>query len=125
MSLFDTQVDASEDKLPTYRQYLKQKEGKARPKEFFITKIWFPTSYDSYGIETEKFRLSVKKDTPMGRLLTANVESIYDSDCDIYLVPALTEDKKEVFTFKQGKHKVFWEYMGNDDVTYGLSCSAQ
>lgn len=125
MSLYDTEVDVSEKKLPTYVQYLKKQKGKAVPKEFFITKIWFPTSFDSYGIETEKFRLSVKKDSPMGRLLSANVESLFDTDTAVHLVPHITEDKKQKFSFKQTKTKVYWEYMGNDDVTYGLSCSPQ
>lgn len=125
MSLFDTEVDASEKKLPTYVQYLKKQKGKTVPKEFFITKIWFPTSFDSYGIETEKFRLSVKKDSPMGKLLTANVESLYDTDLAVHLVPYVTEDKTQKFLFKQTKSKVYWEFMGNDETTYGLSCSPQ
>jgi hypothetical protein len=125
MSLFDTEVDASEKKLPTYAQYLKKQKGKTVPKEFFITRIWFPTSFDSYGVETEKFRLSVKKDSPMGRLLTANVESLYDTDLAVHLVPYLTEDKAQKFLFRQVKTKVYWEFMGNDEVTYGLGCSPQ
>lgn len=124
MSLFDSTVDYSDEKLPTFNQYVKKNKGKTTPKEFFITKIWYPVKFDSFGIETEKFRLSVPKDSPMGKLLTANVESILDSTNSVHLVPVVNDLGQQQFTFKQGKARVLWEIMGNDTI-YGIACTAQ
>lgn len=115
MTLYEKTFSRIEDeKLPTLRQYVKGKTGKAMPKRFLVTKVWYPNKYPSYGIETEHFRATVGETTPLGNLITENLETLQSSEKATFLSISLEDPKKPAMKFLPGTNKGHWEGIGSE-----------
>lgn len=114
MSLYDNDfIDYENEKKPTLRQYLKAKKGKNIPKKFLIVTIWRPNKYPSFGIETEHFRATVGKDTPIGRLLQDNWSEIVESDTGTFIGLQREGESCKGMRFYPSTEKGMWMDIGD------------
>lgn len=117
MGLYDNDyLDATQERLPTLRQYLNTSGKTKRPKKFLVCKIWVPNKYPSYSLETEHFRASVGKSTAIGRVLQNNWSELIESEIDTFLELKLTNDKKTQLKLVPGRTSGSWVDIGTDPV---------
>lgn len=109
MKLFDTAYESSTfPKKPSLKAYLASIGKKSRPKRHMVQIIWLPSTYDSYGIETEHFRTSVLKDSMVGMALGELTDGCGDLKTSIYLEVVVTPKGANNFLFTQGKEVGYW-----------------
>lgn len=117
MSLLNQEYTNFEnERTPTLRQYVKSKKGKSIPKKFMIVKIWVPNKYPSYSIETEHFRASIGKDTPIGVALKNSWSEVTDSEKSMCISVARDGDKVKSLSFSQGSNNGYWRDIGSDQL---------
>lgn len=117
MSLYGDQLSLfEEEKKPTLKQYLKEKKGKNRPKQFLVVKVWLPNRYPSFSLETEHFRATVGVKSPFGQLLQQNLEELEESTKQVMLKVEELPDGKLGFLLVPGKGSGFFRAIGNGEV---------
>lgn len=117
MSLYSqNDIDVTEERLPTLRQYVKSKEGKNIPKKFLVTLIWIPNKFPSYSIETEHFRASIGSKTAIGKLLKDNWVDLLDSDVATFMSVTVKDDKVAAMRFYPGTQRGMWCDIGSDPI---------
>jgi hypothetical protein len=108
----DNAFPFEEERLPTFKQYIKRMNGKKLPNAFHVSKIWFPNQYPSYSLECDKFRLSVPSKSPMGVALSASVDALTAGNIALSLFVVVTSDKAHEVRFRPSKEKGGWEEIG-------------
>lgn len=117
MNLFrDSGYASEEERLPTLRQYLKSKENSTIPKFFFISLIWVPNKYPNYQIQTDKFRASIPKASPLGKALEESLDALIIKEQSIQTKVVVSDKKSPVLIFEPSKEKGSWETIGDDPI---------
>lgn len=117
MNLYDDQyLNAEPERKPTLRQYVAANKGKSMPKRFLVTKVWTPGKYPSYTVETEHFRASVGKNTPIGDLLRSSWEELTRSETPTFLELDLSVNNKPSIRFRAGKGSGYWVDISSEPV---------
>lgn len=109
-TLFDGNFeDNDKPKLPTLSAYLKGRDETNTPKRHLVTLVWLPNNYPSYGIETEQFRCSIHKDSPLGKALEIFCDTVDDYDNAVFLKVSVPEEGKRVLEFDLGSEVGIWK----------------
>lgn len=103
--------NAVPEKKPTLRQFLKLVGQKKLPKIFPVFVIWTPGAFNSFTIETEKFRILVPSGNAVYNQLQAEIEELTLSDSTIAI--EILDRKKNSWTFAECKEPGSWTELGS------------
>ena len=117
---FTSNASSQFEKLPTFLKWLRTQESQIQGTCKIVTKIWFPSKFPNFSLDTESYRLRVPITEDNELELTDLFESSIHEEkvLAIYVV-----DKKEAkFTIKDLEgEKGVWEELGGT----GYVCTVQ
>lgn len=106
------------EKLPTFRQYCKTCKAGQKVPVSYLKKVWFPNEYDSYSLDTERFRLRIASNSPLYEAIGDAIGAWITNSTVVYVVVSSPEEFEFEIQEAPGE-TASWKELGDK----GYACS--